>query len=84
MRFLTSRAIRDDSEKPCDEAVRKQVEPFSEQKEYGWFVKLETLGDLMKFIGKYGKVVVDNDDGEATLLIYDDYIEIGVRMIVSI
>lgn len=52
------------------------------QRDYGtvdvWTIEINTLEELMKFINKYGSVVIgDNYQNEnyKEILIYDDYIE---------
>ena len=51
-----------DAEKPCEEAV-----PIGDK----WYVDINSLEDLMAFIGRHGKVVVRSNWIE----IYDDYRE---------
>lgn len=43
----------------------------------GWSVDFETMDDLLKFVNKYGRVVVSNwDDHNLPMIeIYDDYRE---------
>lgn len=50
--------------RPCDEAY--QVEGGDT-----WFVRFETLSEVMSFIGRYGEIVMR----EGEIVIYDYYIE---------
>ena len=57
---ITRASLRD--EKPCEEAYKLEGE---------WKIKINSLGELLKFIGKYGAIIIDDKE----IVIYDDYIE---------
>lgn len=63
--YIVSRTSAWMDTKPCEEAYRKEGE------KYDWYVRINSLEDLMNFIKKYGKVVVN----EGSIEIYDDWRE---------
>lgn len=63
--YKVSRTSAWSDTKPCEEAYRKEGE------EYDRYVRINSLEDLMNFIKKYGKVVVN----EGYIEIYDDWRE---------
>ena len=78
MRFEISRASRfafaDNNPQPCKEAYSIPVEDDDYQREYLWYVDIDTLEEFVAFTEKYGPIVFDgrfNPD----IIIYDDYLE---------
>lgn len=58
------------TEKPCPEAVinKDSIDAMGRDK---WLIEIATLEDFMAFIGREGRVILDED----TIIIYDSYIE---------
>lgn len=68
--YLCTRTSACDEDRPCDEAFRVTImNTYTEV----WAVE---LGDIQPFVDKYGECVVGrNDDGFATIEIYDAWRE---------
>jgi|GEM_PF-4960249 len=56
----------------------KDAEGHYSGEELGWFMKINTLEELMEFYKEYGDVVIRTNWGNediTELIIYDDYLE---------
>ena len=62
----SDRSVYEMAQKPCEEAF---------QDGEGWFLLIENLEALEKFIRKYGDVVISMTEKTNFLEIYDDYRE---------
>ena len=73
MIFEVDRASNDilENNKPCDNAVNI----FREK---SWIIEIDSLEDLISFIDKHGRIIIENscnDENIKRITIYDDYIE---------
>lgn len=62
MKYEITRASLHSDKAPCDEAIKEGEL---------WYVTLNTLEGFMKFVKKYGEIVLYPD----SIIIYDDYLE---------
>ena len=92
IRFRVERTSAfDDSEKPCDGAVRSSFPYWTNrvcpedghvyrqvEDRDGWAIYINSLEELLKFHDRYGKIIIRKDwydDGGLLIEIYDDWRE---------
>ena len=54
--------------KPCEEA-------FEDTEKYRWCININSLEELMYFVHKYKRIIIDNKEDLPEIIIYDGYIE---------
>lgn len=80
MRFLITRTSDFwgiEKNKPCEEAVKRQV-IYNNEKRTRWCVEINNLDELLAFNKKYGDLILSRTESEPSypeIEIYDDYRE---------
>lgn len=62
----TSTCISRNAEKTCEECYKKGERLF---------IEINTLDELLNFVKKYDRIVIEHYDNENSIEIYDDYRE---------
>jgi predicted RNA-binding protein associated with RNAse of E/G family len=74
MRFKISRTSGWDNDPPCKEAYTLPEEYNPKDHYHKWYIDINSLDELIKFVDKYGDIVVSTEN-DPYIEIYDTYRE---------